>query len=265
MTKVLFNGTRAIGVEYAQGVSLARTESPYYPRSANEGVKHHSQFNKWNRVSTQLTMERLGAPVDRDLAINYARPYDQYIPGIGTQYSPRTVKAKYEVILSAGAVATAQLLMLSGIGPHEHLREQNIPTLVDLPVGKRTQDHQELFMMWQFPATYNPRFSFLIEVLTGFPELSKWNRKQRGFFSTNYIPAGLDGSSAGPRGSKPTWHMHHVVLGAFENFDENFAAYSASENPPFRIPRNIVELLLWKGTYIHMHDCELSGIRKIIS
>lgn len=51
------------------------------------------------------------------------------------------VRATKEVILSAGSIASPQVLMLSGIGPKNHLKKMGIPTLVDLPVGKNLQDH----------------------------------------------------------------------------------------------------------------------------
>ncbi|XP_052741421.1 glucose dehydrogenase [FAD, quinone]-like isoform X2 [Bicyclus anynana] len=49
--------------------------------------------------------------------------------------------ARREVVLSAGAVATPQLLMLSGVGPREHLRRLGIAVRADLPVGEGMADH----------------------------------------------------------------------------------------------------------------------------
>jgi len=54
---------------------------------------------------------------------------------------PVTVRAESEVLLSAGAVDSPRLLMLSGIGPAEHLKSVGIDALVDLPVGEGLQDH----------------------------------------------------------------------------------------------------------------------------
>jgi len=51
------------------------------------------------------------------------------------------IRAKKEVLLSAGSISSAQLLMLSGIGPKSHLTEMGIPVLADLNVGKNLQDH----------------------------------------------------------------------------------------------------------------------------
>ncbi|XP_046326621.2 alcohol dehydrogenase [acceptor]-like [Haliotis rufescens] len=64
---------------------------------------------------------------------------------VGVQYIQddrvRTVRARKEVILSAGAVGSAHLLMLSGIGPRRHLEANKIHVHADLPVGANLQDH----------------------------------------------------------------------------------------------------------------------------
>ena len=63
----------------------------------------------------------------------------------------RTVRAGKEVILSAGFVGSAQLLMLSGVGHAQHLRDHGIEVVADLPVGDNLHDH--LFHAMTFHAT----------------------------------------------------------------------------------------------------------------
>jgi len=65
---------------------------------------------------------------------------------VGVEYEQdgerRTVRADREVVLSAGAIESPKLLMLSGIGPANHLAEHGIETRVDRPgVGRNLQDH----------------------------------------------------------------------------------------------------------------------------
>ena len=50
------------------------------------------------------------------------------------------------IVLSAGAIESAHLLMLSGIGPADDLRAVGVAPVADLPVGRRTSDHPELVM-----------------------------------------------------------------------------------------------------------------------
>lgn len=60
------------------------------------------------------------------------------------------VSARREVVVTAGAIDTPKLLMLSGIGPAEHLREFGIPVRVDSPgVGSNLDDHVEGLVFWE--------------------------------------------------------------------------------------------------------------------
>jgi 4-pyridoxate dehydrogenase len=58
----------------------------------------------------------------------------------------REAAALREVIVAGGAFSTPQILMLSGIGPAAHLRENGIAPVIDLPVGRNLQDHLAVFL-----------------------------------------------------------------------------------------------------------------------
>jgi choline dehydrogenase-like flavoprotein len=66
----------------------------------------------------------------------------------------RTIRARHQVVLSAGTVQTPQLLMLSGIGPGEHLREMGVAVVMDVAgVGANYHDHPASPMHME---TWNP-------------------------------------------------------------------------------------------------------------
>ena len=75
--------------------------------------------------------------------------------GVRTRGSSTVIRAAREVILSAGVFGSAQLLMLSGIGPAGHLRDMGIDVLADLPVGDNLHDHLFVPMTYVMPGARN--------------------------------------------------------------------------------------------------------------
>ncbi|MEO1273027.1 MAG: GMC oxidoreductase, partial [Myxococcota bacterium] len=79
----------------------------------------------------------LGAQVSQIIVDKGRATGVTYIQG-GQQ---KTVHAAEEIILSAGVIGSAQILMLSGIGPAAHLKQHGIDVVADLPVGQNLHDH----------------------------------------------------------------------------------------------------------------------------
>jgi choline oxidase len=91
-------------------------------------------------IRTGCWVKRVAIEGGRATAVEYLTP------DLLTQAS---VTARREVILSAGAIDSPKLLMLSGVGAGEQLQEFGIPTLVDLPgVGANLDDHVEGIVQW---------------------------------------------------------------------------------------------------------------------
>ncbi|KAJ3657980.1 hypothetical protein Zmor_009752 [Zophobas morio] len=85
------------------------------------------------------------------------------------------VRATKEVIVSAGAINTPQLLMLSGVGPKDELSKLKIPVVADLPVGKNLIEHLILTLMVRSDYTA-PKIcinELIQQYLNGFGALTK--------------------------------------------------------------------------------------------
>ncbi|EFN84147.1 glucose dehydrogenase [FAD, quinone] [Harpegnathos saltator] len=117
------------------------------------------------------------------------------------------VKASREVILSAGSIASPQLLMLSGIGPKQHLREMGISSVVDLPVGKNLQDHITYFgihVAYENPNVQPQSPMFLLD------EAYQYLMYNRGLFaSVEYDMQGFV-NVTDPNAKYPDIQFHHA-------------------------------------------------------
>jgi choline dehydrogenase len=76
----------------------------------------------------------------------------------------KRARARGEVILSAGAIGSPQILMLSGVGPAAHLSAHGVPIVIDKPgVGGNLQDHLQLRLIFRVDGvpTLNERYHSL--------------------------------------------------------------------------------------------------------
>jgi choline dehydrogenase len=107
VTRVLFEGKAAVGIEYIEGTHLYRAD-PLSQSATQPGPK-------------------------------------------------KSMRASREVILSAGAFNTPQILKLSGVGPAAELASHGIATVVDLPgVGENLQDRYEVGVVTDFKENFTP-------------------------------------------------------------------------------------------------------------
>ncbi|CAH1130736.1 unnamed protein product [Ceutorhynchus assimilis] len=123
--EVDYNGESVYGISRIQeylGKNIRSSTAHAYIRPAE------------NRPNLHITTNSLVTKIDilekRARGIRFVKDGQKY-----------TARASKEVIVSAGAINSPQILMLSGIGPLKELRKHKIKVIKNLPVGKHFQDH----------------------------------------------------------------------------------------------------------------------------
>lgn len=124
-----------------------------------------------------------------------------------------TLKANKEVILSAGTLNSAKLLMLSGIGPKKHLTELGISVRSDLPVGYNFHDHVCVYLSFKMEQSSSPRPTknlgkFPFTTITGYVSLNK-SQPYPDYQVVNYIIP-KDSKSVLPLCSFNFWFNHDI-------------------------------------------------------
>lgn len=128
------------GLKYVDYNGPTQTGISYLQVSMRDGVREsssraylHPIKNRPNLHVKKLSMVKkihIDPVTKQAFALEFVRE------GIVT-----TVRATKEIILSAGAINSPQLLMLSGIGPKKHLQQLGIPLVKNLRVGYNLMDH----------------------------------------------------------------------------------------------------------------------------
>jgi choline dehydrogenase-like flavoprotein len=133
---------------------------------------------------------------------------------IGVEYwqdgRQKILRARREVILSAGGIQSPQILMLSGIGDGNELRKFGIEVLHHLPeVGRNLQDHPDFVFGFQSPSRDLFGFS-AAGLLRLVREFRRYRRERRGMVATNFAEAG-GFLKTSPNMAVPDIQLHFVV------------------------------------------------------
>jgi choline dehydrogenase len=155
LTKAFVRAAQGLGLSFNHDFNGATQEGVGYYDVTQRHARRESSataYLKPARDRRNLTVVT-GAQASR-LTVEHGRA-----TGLRYQHKSREVSvvARREVVLSAGAVNSPRLLLLSGIGPADELRALGIDVVHDLPgVGKNLQDHMDVYLTAETtPVSFN--------------------------------------------------------------------------------------------------------------
>ncbi|MBK8667033.1 MAG: choline dehydrogenase [Burkholderiales bacterium] len=197
------------------------------------GYRHNTDFNGADQEGVGLYQvthkagERFSS-AKAYLTPNRARPNLRVITGahatrvllehgraVGVAYlqdgREQIVRAEREVIVSAGALQSPQLLLLSGIGPADPLRQHGIAVAHELPgVGEHLHDHPDVVQLWSVPGAHDLFGLSAVGLWRAARGAWQWQRERRGMLTTNFAEAGgfIKSDASEPL---PDLQLHFVV------------------------------------------------------
>ena len=140
-----------------------------------------------------------------------------------------------EIALTAGALATPKLLMLSGVGPGEHLRSHGIPVVADLAgVGENYQDHLQVPVQGE---THAP-ISLLgaDQGLTGARHMLHYLLTRHGLLTSNIVESGAFADTTGSGQPDIQFHVLPLLAGYIDRAAE--PGHGISISPCLLRPRS---------------------------
>ncbi len=134
---------------------------------------------------------------------------------IGVEYKHqgqvKQIRARREVLLSAGAIQSPQILMLSGVGDQQELNQHGIEVKKHLPgVGKNFHDHPDFIFAYKvkdIQGTFGLSIPGTIDL---FKQIRRYRKERRGLMTTNFAECGGFLKSS-PEQVLPNLQLHFVV------------------------------------------------------
>ena len=147
LTKAFVRSLQEQGIPYNPDVKGAEQDGVTFYQVTQRNARRESAATAYVKpimkranfkVITKAVASKVLIENGRAVAVEYIRNGNM----------KETARAGTEVIVSGGAVCSPKLLLLSGIGPADELKEHSIDVLHDLPgVGKNLQDHMDVYIL----------------------------------------------------------------------------------------------------------------------
>ncbi|MGC4062925.1 MAG: choline dehydrogenase [Aquabacterium sp.] len=210
-------------------------------RQEGVGIYQVTQRNgrRWSVAAAYLGMAKGRENLTILTGAHARRVIFEGLRAVGVEYVRQgkieQVRAAREVILSAGAIQSPQLLMLSGVGDQSELKAHGIVPVHDLPgVGKNLQDHLDVIQVHgciqAVSMGITPR-----NLARGAWELGKYLHKGEGMFTSNAAEGGAFAKSS-PHEPIPDLQFHFS---------------------PMRLSNHGLDLGYWFGDGYSLHVCAL--------
>lgn len=194
-----FNGPQQEGAGVYQATQFWNGPKRGERCSAAAAYLHDVMTRRNLTVVTEAHVSRI--VVERGRAVGVAYRFGK---------EERMIRASREVLLSAGALQSPQILMLSGIGPADHLSSLGIPVVLDRKeVGANLQDHLDYTMIFRSPETdmFGMGFMAMRDLLRA---ANEWRTERMGHLRSTCAESGAF-LKTDPTLDRPDIQLHFLV------------------------------------------------------
>ncbi|KKW69365.1 glucose-methanol-choline oxidoreductase [Lampropedia cohaerens] len=212
LTEAFIRAGQEMGLPYVNDFNGANQEGVgFYQTNTLRGERMSTARAYLQRVRTDPALTVVTDALTHRVTLEdgWARGVEFSVKGDAVQ----RIRARKEVIVSAGTFGTAKILQLSGIGPGAHLQDIGLETKVDLPVGLNFHDHLHMSLN----ATIHAPISFFGEdrPLRALRHMLQWLWFRTGMLTSNVLEGGafIDSQGVG----RPDIQFHFLPL--LDNFD----------------------------------------------
>ena len=215
-------GTKDFNGERQDGIGLYQTTMWHNSKrgercSAAAAYLHPLEDRKNLEIITQAQARRVIIRDGRAVGVEYQQGKEV-----------KTVFGRSEVILCTGALQSPQVMMLSGLGPADTLRQHGINVIRDMPgVGANLQDHPDVVLSYGVDTTDLLGIG-MVGVGRLLAGVRQWRKSRTGMLTSNFVEGGAFFNSGSADPDWPDTQLHFVIGRIEDHAREIHRGYAVS-------------------------------------